>query len=433
MPLAATTTKLHITSNATGPTNGATKDLKTTKDERDPFEEQEIPNPFNTAPDAEKSKGATAENTPKNGEIRPEPNNQGLEVPKATNESASWLSWFSKPENGTVVETSVTQPDGDASSAGKLRPQSAVLEDVQDALTPPLQRRNSEPSPVSSTVQQGEASRSWLSFWGNTSIPMKSSSPASAVGVDCNPQNYPNVKGPHTAKLGDVEHDPVTAPQPPQQPKDGANASYGWTFWSKDQPKSDGAKTSPGSEVGELALAGSSSQSKPESAAVDEARGIPNMVGKRQRPQSLEVAEDPKKPRSIGDDTKRISKPEAVPLVQDVKSKCDTGFKAKRMPENLLLPSFRSTYSTVERPSLIQQISKLLQLSSPSEPKHVSIVRNPARVKRALAIVSMPRSVEHKSLHTTHPSSVGCSWLFSSTIDSFRPGSTDRHVYSLCQ
>lgn len=433
MPLAATTTKLHITSNDTSPTNGDTKDLQTAKDERDPFQEQQILNRFNTAPETEKSEGAIAKKTPKNRDTRPESRDQVLEVPKTANESASWLGWFSKSEITTEDETSATQPHGDASSAGKTRPQSPVSEALQDAPAPPSQRRNSVPSPVPPTLQQGEVPRSWLSLWGNTSIQTKSSSSASAIGLDPSSQNHSNGTLSQSGKVGDVEPDHGTVPQSPQQSTDGAKPSYGWAFWSRDQPKSDDEKKSPGSEVGELALAGSSFQSKPESAVVDEARGVPKKVGKRQRPQSLEVAEDPKKPRGIKDDAKQASKAETVALAPIVKPTVDAGSKAKRTPENLLLPSFKSTYSTVERPSLIQQISKLLQLSSPSESKHVDIVQKPARVKRALAIVSLPRSVEHGSHDTANLSSVGCSWLFSSTIDSIRPGSTNRHVYPFCQ
>ena len=388
MPLAATTTKLHITSNASSPTNGPAKDGGTSKNERGPFRELEIRNGFSKAPEGEKPDGATADDTSRTRDTRPESNSRVIDVPKAANESTSWLNWFSKNEMVTENDTSVEQPNGDAIRAGKNRPQATVSEALQDAPKSPDQRRNSEPSPVSPNLQQGETPRSWLSLWGNASTQTKSSSSQSATDVASNSPNDPDRTGSQVGKVDDAEPGPVSASQPTQQVAEGAKLSYGWAFWSRDQPKSDHGKTRPGSEVGELALAGSSSQSKPESAVVDEAGGVPDKVGKRQRPQSVEMAESPKKSRSTGDNPKQDSTPESVPLASQIKP-VDATSTAKRMPKNLLLPSFRSTYTSVGRPSLIQQISRLLQLTSPSEPKHVDIVQNLPRIKRALAIVSL--------------------------------------------
>lgn len=398
MPLAATTTKLHITSNGTSPTTGAAKERKTSKNERDPFREQRLQNSIDTAPEAEKSEDTRPETISKKHDSRPEAKTLVPEVPKAANESVSWLNWFSKSEIGTGDERSSMQPDADASRVGKNDPQSDVSEALQDAPIPSQQRRSSEPSPVSPNVQPEEAPRSWLSLWVNASSQTRSSSSASAIDVASDAQNDSNGAGLQTGKLADVEADLVSI-RPPQQLTDGTKPSYGWAFWSRDQTKSDDEKARPGREIGELALAGSSSQSKLESAVVDEARGVPNKVAKRQRPQSLEVVEDLKKPRSAGDDDAKCFTPEAVDLAPILQPKVDAGSKAKLMPENLLLPSFRSTYSEVGRPSFIQQISRFLQLSSPLEPKHVVIVQNPPRVKRALAIVSLARCVEH-GLHS---------------------------------
>ncbi|KAF6231579.1 hypothetical protein HO173_010331 [Letharia columbiana] len=386
LPLAATTTKLHITSNAIGPANGAAKDRSSSKNERDQFTEYESRNGSSTAPEGEKSDDGTPENTAKNCDTRPESKSHVSEVPKAANESTSWLNWFSKSETVTENGTSTARRDDDASSAGKNTPQSFISDVLQDGSASPKPRRNSEPSPVSPSAQQEEAPRSWLSLWSNASTQTKSSSSASAIGVASNPQRDSFGTEPQTGKVSDAGSCPMSTPQTPQQPTDGAKPSYGWAFWSRDQPKSDVEKTRPGSEIGELALAGSSLQSKPENAVVDEAGGVPNKVSKRQRPQSLEVAADTKKPRGSGDNAKSDSNPDAIPLDSKTKPKVDAGSKSKGMPENLLLPSFKTTYSTVGRPSLIQQISRLLQLRSTLEPKHVDIVQNPPRVRRALAI-----------------------------------------------
>lgn len=391
LPLAATTTKLHITSNATNPKSTA-KDRGTIKDERDPLRGPEVQQLSKADSEVEKSDDATLGNSSENREIRPESQSLVLDVPKAANESISWLNWFSKSEIAAEIGTSIAQADVDASSAGKDRPQNPISETLQDASTSRKQRRKSEPSPISPTLQQEDAPRSWLSLWGNVSAQTKNNSSASVAGVASDPRNDLSGSGSRSGKADSAEPDSVSNSQPPQQPGDSTKSSYGWAFWSRDQPKSDDEKTCPGSEVGELALAGSSSQTKPESAVVDEARGLPNKVGKRQRPQSLGVAEDPKKSRSTDDDDKKDSKSEVTPLAPETKPKVDASSKAKSLPRNLLLPSFRTTYSSRGRPSLIHKISRLLQLSSPSEPKHVDIVQHPPRLNRALAIVSLSRS-----------------------------------------
>lgn len=397
LPLAATTTKLHITSNATSPTNDTAKDGKISKTERDPFIDQKLQSRSITTPEAENPEDTTAKEPSKNRGTPSVSNNQVSEKPKAANESVSWLNWFSKSEATSEGDTATAQPDGDFISAGKRNPESTTSDTLHDAPLSPRQRRNSEPSLVSPNGQQEEAPRSWLSLWGNASIQRKSSTSASVIGVASCPENDSKGETSQKAKVSDAESGPLSTPQPPQKSVDGTKPSYGWAFWSRDQPKSDDEKTRLGSEVGELALAGSSSQSKPESAVVDEARGVPNKVSKRQRPQSLEVNEDPKKPRGTEDDAKKHSKPEAILLAPKTKSSVDAGSKATRMPENLLLPSLRNTYSTVGRPSLIQQISRLLQSSPSSEPKHVDIAQNPPRLKRALAIVSFSRSIKRTS------------------------------------
>ena len=384
--MVATTTKLHITSNAKSSMNGAAEKGKSPKNEKDPAQEQNIKNGFSRVSEAGKSEDA-APNISKTRVTQPEPRDRASEVPKATNESASWLNWFSKSETATDNETSMAHRDDDASSVDKNRPQSHIST-LQDASTVPKQRRNSDPSPVSPNAQQEEAPRSWLSLWGNASTQTKSSSSASAIGLACNPQSESIGTESQNGNLFDADLGPVSLSQHSQQSGDGAKSSYGWAFWSKDQPKGDEGKTQPGNEFGELALAGSSSQLKPEIAVVDEARGIPNKVGKRQEPQSLETANDSKKPQGIGDDAQKKPKPQVIPLAPKITSKVDANAKAKRMPENLLLPSFRNTYTTVERPGLIQQISRFLQISSSSKPKHVNIVQHPPRIKRALAIVS---------------------------------------------
>ena len=433
LPLAATTTKLRITSNAASPTSVAANNETTSTHKRNRPKEQEIQNASLTTLDAEKSRDAVPEDASITHETRPESQNQASEVPRTVNESARWLNWFSRPEIATADEAGIMQPDDNATGANKDPLQCTVPDALQTAPDSSKQRRNSDPNPVFPNTTQQEVPRSWLSLWGNASRQTKGSSSASATGLASNPQNDTLDTERQAGKVVDVIHDNVSTPQPPQEPGDGSKSSYGWAFWSKNQPKSNDEKTSSGSDIGELALAGSSLQCKPKTATVDEAKGAPKKTGNRQRLQSLDADEDPHNTRGSRDDAKKDCKREAVPFAPDIKPKTDNNPNVKHIQENLLLPSFRGTYRTVGKPSLIQQISKLLQLSSTSEPSHVAIVQNPPRVKRALAIVSLAQCNRHGLIHIADFSSEGCSWLFSGTLDSFRLGSTNRHICSFCQ
>ena len=388
LPLAATTTKLNITSNTPSPTNGAAKEGQ------GPATEEELQS------DTKRGTGGKLVSREEKAEI-----STPLGIPhvedgadqeskvkppddiKATTDSASWLSWFSRAENAKGDDT--TRPSlGDnneqTSNTRKDRPQSTMLQASNDTPAPPIPRRNSEPSPASSQAQENPPTRSWLGLWGNATTQTAVTSAESATGAAKTTVDSLELEQPQKQKL--VEPHTVDTPQPPAVSST-AQRSYGWAFWSRDQSKSDDGKESPRNNVGELALAGSSSQSRPEDAVIDEARGVPNKVGKRQRPQSLDLPEENKKPRNASVDVKKDAALESAAAPPKGKPAADAGSKAKRMPDNLVLPPFKRTYQTVVMPGVIQQLSRLLHLGPQSGPKHVDIIQNPPHIKRALAIV----------------------------------------------
>lgn len=56
------------------------------------------------------------------------------------------------------------------------------------------------------------------------------------------------------------------------------------------------------------------------------------------------------------------------------------------LPPNLLLPSFKSTYSMKENPSIIRQVADFLLRTRQAPANHVYRVKEPPRIKKALAI-----------------------------------------------
>ena len=383
LPLAATTTKLNITSNAPSPANGAAKEGQ------GPATEEGLQSDVNGETGAKlisREEKAETSTSPERPQVEdgtdPESKAKPPDDIKATTDSASWLNWFSRAENAKgddTVRPSLGNNDEQMSNTNKDRPQSTMLQASDVITTPPIPRRNSEPSPASPQAQEKPPTRSWLGLWGNATTQTAVTPSESATGVVKTTFDSPEQEQSQNQKL--VESDPVTTPRPPAESL-GAQRSYGWAFWSRDLSKSDDEKQSPSSNVGELALAGSSSQSKPENAVIDEARGIPSKVGRRERPQSLDLPEEHKKPRnaSVG-----VKKDAAAP--PKTKPAADAGSKTKRMPDNLVLPPFKRTYQTAVKPGVIQQLSRLLHLGPQSGPKHVDIVQNPPHIKRALAIV----------------------------------------------
>jgi len=402
LPLAATTTKLNISSDTTSPTNGATKERRASKDGEGTAQDGKPLIEPKMASQEEKTEITLSDDKlPATDDTDSKPKDRPFEDAKTISDSASWLNWFSKAEQARDPNQTVTKPGSEhegTSDGAKDRPQSTMLEPPTGSPTlPTKQRRNSDPSPASPKTQEEAPPRSWLSLWGNATTQTSTTSAASATGGATNTAGGSTSSESLGNKTDETKADLIATPRPPSQPAD-TGKSYGWAFWSRDQSKDKDGKAQSGSNVGELALTDFPSQSKPEDAVVDEARGVPNKVEKRQRPQSFEASDSTKMSTCADRDKKKDGTPDAGAAIRKAKSTAEAGSKAKRIPENLLLPSFRRTYGLVGRPSLLQQLGRFLQLSPSSNTKHVEIVTSPPRIRRALAIVS--------SLEVTTPNAI---------------------------
>lgn len=391
LPLAATTTKLNITSNTPSPVNGAAKEGQGPTTEQELQSDEDRQTGGKLVPREEKAEIPTPPERPHTEDgADPEARAKPSDDTKATADSGSWLNWFSRAENAAgddIVRPSLDINNEQMSDTKKDRPKSTMLQASNDTPTPPIPRRNSEPSPASPQAQEKPPTRSWLGLWGNATAQTAAPSTESTTEIVKPTSDGLEQEQPQKQKL--VEPYTVDNSQPPAV-SSGPQRSYGWAFWSRDQSKTDDGKQSSGTNIGELALAGSSSQSKPENAVIDEVRGVPNKVGKRQRPQSLDLPEEHKKPRNANVDVRKDAVPEPAAVPPKGKPVADAGSKAKRIPENLVLPPFKRTYQTVAKPGVIQQISRLLHLGPQLGPKHVDIVPNPPHIRRALAIVRTP-------------------------------------------
>lgn len=377
LPLAATTTKLNITTNSPNTTKSAAQEDQIVE----PRNNIEEPNVLGDAKETsvkEKEEGSlSGDNGPHHHPVV-EQKDEPPDDFKSNRDSAGWLHWFSKvdePQNRNAGDRRSSARSEQITDNVEESLHKTKIDTSEDTNSSPKQRRNSDPSPVSPKVQQEPPPRSWLGLWGNATTQFQNSTSASATGIATAEPNMPDEAMTKAKKLNTARPSPQSVDN---------RKPYGWAFWSKDESRDDDGNKRPDNHAGQLAQAASLTQLKPENAAIDKHRGVPEKVKERQRPLSSASIEDSQNPRGAEESGKKNIRNDTV--ATKTKSVAVAGLKAKRMPENLLLPLMKQTFSCVGRPSFIQQLSRLLQLGQPSDTKHISIAQNPHRVKRALAI-----------------------------------------------
>ncbi|MCJ1393181.1 hypothetical protein MMC18_006053 [Xylographa bjoerkii] len=273
-----------------------------------------------------------------------------------TQNQPTWLGWFSKTE-----------------TAGKPL-EEPTTEAVQPTSVPdPSRRRNSDPI-LSNITTDIEPPKSWLGIWGNTAGSVAKDPQLSAAKNDAAtvPDNKVEGSGSKQEKSeGNVE--PV--------------GTSGWAFWSRGNASTNNLEYPVKPTVGELAVAGSKSQSEPENAVMSVNKKMPAGTGKsskRERPQSLEVSEDT---RPTSKSTSDLTGNQGTALQTTDKS-TSTKFTtvAQASPENLILPSVKQTYRHEDTPRLLEQIRNYLYATKATSPRHVSLLREVPKIKRALAI-----------------------------------------------
>ena len=126
--------------------------------------------------------------------------------------------------------------------------------------------------------------------------------------------------------------------------------------------------------------------SKPETDILDSADGLPAKIGKRQRPQSLENAnEDGTQGRPPLDSNTQEAPKTAVN--KDSKNSKAAKKADAHSSSNQLLPAFKDTYSSFARPSLINQISRWFPFTmTAGTPTHLNLASKSPRISKAIII-----------------------------------------------
>ncbi|KAL9123350.1 MAG: hypothetical protein Q9187_000077 [Circinaria calcarea] len=309
--------------------------------------------------------------------------------------ASSWLGWFSRGENthnqppNSLDVVGGPSDSYEATEAEPIKPNPKDRELIRN--TRQSLRRKSDPNPVAAGAQPNQQRRSWIgSFWG---IPA-SSTEAGKVEDRCESISNTFSRSSAGSDLHSAysSNNLKTLTKSPggKIPEEANTAlSSGWAFWSRSAQQTSNKANTFEPIVGELAVAGSPSQSKPEDATVDRVKGLPkaaDKTGKSIRPSSRDAQDLSKESDSI---TARSNNGVAVAASIPASSKLPRAASSQTSHatrSNLLLPAFRQTYHVHESPGFFQQLGHYLNYGKLPLPKHVSLVRNPPRIKTALAI-----------------------------------------------
>ena len=324
--------------------------------------------------------------------------------------SSGWLGWLwpspaPPPPPDPIQEDQHDSPDKKGTASPELRAKEAAEPDV------PMTEPDPETVPDPPAAEEGRpeeqqqpATResSWFGFW---STPTRSV--ATATAADPNPPSstvesdqQPNqaTKEPEDVPMEDAP--PAQSSSATAQPRAGST----WAFWSRDTGPSSDKVPAPEPQEGRLAVMGESSETDPRQSTPMEvaggppkepplkttnkddqakpnaaqAKASPSKKSKRNRPQSMEIDDAPT--------SSRPSTPKADPGSKGEPPIPSKSAPPKAAPENLLLPSFRSTYRMKDNPSILKQLAQFLLRTQQSPTNHVFLSKEPLKIQKALAI-----------------------------------------------
>lgn len=391
-PLAATITKLNITSNTSElPTaesglkdqapitaDGGTidKGLRVSVPNDAPIEKPSIEIRRNQDSKSKSSPDST-------GDM----NDKLVSTGRTVNTSSGWLSWFSSPSNSLSQQLSPEQSTAvnGHSENGLVQPRRISL-DPKVAELSRNQGEDSDSDAVAKDDASASQARSWLGFWGsNSSLPPEESR-IDATAEASGEAFHDKAKGKEAVSAPLQDSKPPSSLSQTQAGSLQIPRSTGWAFWSRENANSETSRSND--DVGKLAVADSLSQSQPEMAVVNEAKGIPGKIGKIEKSKLQEIMADKTSSRVSTGEDEELRKVVATSSESRSKPMEPARKQAKNAPPNLVLPSFRSTYREVDRPSFFQQVGRFLQHKRAPNTKRVGIHHDPPRIKKAVAIVS---------------------------------------------
>ncbi|KAF7545714.1 hypothetical protein G7Z17_g8952 [Cylindrodendrum hubeiense] len=345
--------------------------------------ESQQPNPDTSPSEAPK---------PPNGDNKPNPETpSATTTPPRPTTSSGWLGWLAKtPFTETQASSVPAEPE-----MMEITPDPTKEIEESRPVTPPAQ--TGPPEPDSPQLARSAPATSWFGFWRAPTEPSNDATPM----PDVSPEPAPE------AASEDVTM--TDAPPVPHEHAPAPQAGSTWAFWSKDSPKAKGQPAL--TESGQIAVIGDHSEAQPKPMEECDVSQTPSKAPKakpkdiqttgrstwrrtkRIRPQSMEI-ESPSTspsgastPTTTGPQIQDIHHPTVPPARVDSSNQsiADSESSAK-VTNNLLLPSFSSTYQMKENPSILKQITQFLLRTQQSPAHHVVRVKDPPKIQKAIAI-----------------------------------------------
>ncbi|KAF3384494.1 Uncharacterized protein F1880_002615 [Penicillium rolfsii] len=354
----------------------------------------ETPAAADTTPNQEVQESSSAKPLEKSVEEDPIVENVGTEsntppeTQAPTEQSTGWFSWIynsastekdksSGPGSAAEAETSVeNQPTKQAEHQTIAANTSG--EEAQQSHRPEQRSANEEETTQTTSTAQ---KRSWLQMWYGVG-------PANKQEDQPAPEpTQPSQEDTSTCKDQNLDMAPK---DPPERPKDvppvpqtnaGTAKSSGWSFWSKDTSKDAISDKPQEVEAVEATVTSEITKDRPNSLDPTPETNI-NITKKG----SMKVK--PSKDGRTKDgpvsaiEATSIPKPPAEPKPADVTA----SKQLQRILPNQVLPKFEDTFAMEESPSLLQSLGRLFHYTKGPEHNHVSRIKEPPRIKKALAI-----------------------------------------------
>jgi hypothetical protein len=264
--------------------------------------------------------------------------------------------WFGGWLGGTQTPEPDAQSFPEPTKAVEV-PQELPKESLKEPPKEPVTEEMSSQTEVNTQPDStAAASSSWFGLW-SSGPPVEKSEAQNSVEVG---------KGEDTAMEVGTYQKTVPQPIPVAQP---APANKTWVFWSSETTKKLATDPGGSEEVGKISISGESSENQPKPFTIEEpSQSTKGTSIKRSRPKSVEINESIKELAMASSGT---STPVSSTKVQ---------------PPNLFIPSLKATYRMAESPTFLQQLARFLSLSQQSPPKHLYLVKQPPRIKHAIAI-----------------------------------------------
>ncbi|KAL2429646.1 hypothetical protein ABEF95_008617 [Exophiala dermatitidis] len=331
---------------------------------------------------------------------------------QAQESQSTWLGWLSRKDGGNVSgQTEPYEQQPESRSSMTVPPTADTVTSDTGEAQPPTDEESKE-------ILNVNNKRSWFQMWSSDSSGPMSKKEETAAPPSATDPPEP-AKGHSTSrhvplpdraqtKTSSQASSLETSP-PPVLPEDGTKSS-GWVFWSRDRKRLSSTKPENEPHVGEIAVSDTPSQTRPRRASIslqDEAtRPVvePPLHQEQSKDAAAQKSTTPKpvaqqtpkayktqkkNTHSVKDSATKVESPNAAAVVRDpveVSTPRTASPAPSKESANLLLPPIKETLSYEETPSLLQQLTRLLYYTKEPELKHVSLVRDPPRIRNALAI-----------------------------------------------